>query len=161
MFEFNLGPTEEVLKKSNEFWRQEYEKRVAEDQKEGRLEILNEEDRRKHPRLGLEEDRRVWLHADSKPVPIDNISAQGIAFLSTSRVFPGDKVLLSVAKSLSIEAIVLDCEMEAVDSIFMEYQYRIRSRYADEENGYKIYVLARDIYMNNLDGELEGNMLVI
>ena len=145
-----------IDEKSEELWREEYLKRQEVDQKEGRLEILNAEDRRRNPRLQLEQGKNIWVHSGRVSVPIINISIGGLAFYSEKEHMFGDRVFLNVANSLSIEGEVLSCEMERVDSIFMEYLYKVRVRYSPGTNGYKTYVIARDIYTYNLERKLES-----
>ena len=134
-----------------DFWKSEYESRLHADQQDEIMEFPEPVDRRKLPRLVLEPGKNVWLIADTSPIPVLNISAGGIAFFSERNYHPGDTVNLSVARTLAIEAVVLSCEMVPTDSIFMEYQYRVRAKYASGVNGFKMFVLARDIYVHNLE----------
>lgn len=144
-----------IKEKAMELWKAEYEKRLEQDLKVGQIELPNPEDRRKIPRLMLQRGKNIWIHTGRLAVPILNISTGGVAFYSEHRFFPGDNIFLSVANTLSIEAVVLDCIIEESDPVFMEYRYKVRVRYADGENGYKIYVLARDIYIHNLEKPFE------
>ena len=133
------------------FWKSEYEGRLHTDQKDEIIEIPEPMDRRKLPRLVQEPGKNVWVITDTLPIPVLNISAGGIAFFSERNYHPGDTVNLSVARTLAIEAVVLSCEMVPLDSVFMEYQYRVRAQYAPGVNGFKMFVLARDIYVHNLE----------
>ena len=134
-----------------DFWKSEYEGRLRVDQEDERIEFPEPADRRKLPRLVLEPGKNVWLIADTLSIPVLNISAEGIAFFSEKNYHPGDKLQLSVARTLAIEAVVLSCEMVPSDSVFMEYRYRVRAHYAPGMNGFKMFVLARDIYVHNLE----------
>lgn len=132
-------------------WEQEYQARCEMDLKAGRIVVPKPEDKRKHPRLQLEKTQTVWLHMGRVPVPVFNISVEGICYYSTVEVEIGERVFLSVANTLAIEGLVLDCTLEETDPLFMEYQYRVRAKYAPGFDGHKIYVLARDIYIYNLE----------
>ena len=134
-----------------DFWKSEYESRLRTDRKDELIEFPESVDRRKLPRLVLEPGKNVWLIADTFPISVLNISAGGIAFFSERNYHPGDTVNLSVARTLAIEAVVLSCEMVRTDSVFMEYRYRVRAKYAPGVSGFKMFVLARDIYVHNLE----------
>ena len=133
------------------FWKSEYEVRVNSDQKDEIIEFPGPVDRRKLPRLVLEPGKNVWVITDTFPIPVLNISAGGIAFFSERNYDRGARVNLSIARTMAIEAVVLSCEMVPLDSVFMEYQYRVRAQYAPGVNGFKMFVLARDIYVHNLE----------
>ena len=144
-----------IEEKSKELWKFEYEKRLKQDSMDGLVEIPKPDDRRQDPRLMLRRGKNIWIQTGKVPVPILNISKGGVAFYSEDQYFPGDHINLSVANTLTIKAVVLECEIEETDPIFMECRYHVRAKFTDLENGFKIYVLARDIYIHNLEKPYE------
>jgi hypothetical protein len=138
-----------------DIWELEYQKRVRADVEEGRISQPLPNDRRRQPRLRLELGKNIWIHTERSSVPILDLSAGGIAFHSDTRQFVGDRVSLNVADTVAIEAIVVDCTLEETDPQFLEFKYLVRAKYAPGVNGFRVYVLARDIYIYNLERSLD------
>lgn len=147
--------SQELLEQFPEVWKHEYEDRILVDNREGRIAMPGPEDRRKMPRLKLRQGKNVWVHVEKTAVPILDISAVGIAFYSDVERFPGDTVSLNVAELVSIEAVVISSDIEETNPDFLEFKYRVRAKFAPGLDGYRIYVLARDIYIHNLENPLD------
>jgi hypothetical protein len=52
---------------------------------------------------------------------------------------------------IALDVEVLSCEMEEVDESMMEYRYRVRAKFGPRVNGYQVYVLAREMYLQQQD----------
>jgi hypothetical protein len=46
--------------------------------------------------------------------------------------------------------------MEEVDHGLMEYRYRVRAKFGPRVNGYQVYVLAREMYLQQVQSGEEG-----
>jgi hypothetical protein len=55
---------------------------------------------------------------------------------------------------IALDVEILSCEMEEVNEGLMEYRYRVRSKFGPRVNGYQVYVLAREMYLQeNNEGD--------
>jgi hypothetical protein len=78
------------------------------------------------------------------PVSPVDISSTGACFYA-ERAFPaGTPIEISVASVFTVPALVVDCEMEESGSDFLEVHYRVRCRFADEEQGLELLVVAKE-----------------
>lgn len=145
---------EALDEKSKQMWRVEYERRLVSDASQGLLDVSRSSDRREAPRLRLNPSDTIWIHNGWVSVPVVNLSRTGLACHSEREFFMGDSMVLKFGLSLVAEAQVLGCEIEETDPNFMECRYKIRVQYGKRENGYKIYVLARDFYAQNLSNPI-------
>jgi hypothetical protein len=48
---------------------------------------------------------------------------------------------------IALDVEILSCDMEEVDSRMMECRYRVRAKFGPRVNGYQVYVLAREMYL--------------
>ena len=113
---------------------------------------LAQDDRRTEPRYNFATDSRIFAHMGPKAFKILNISVGGIAFFSDVAFEPGAKLLMSALGLIAMEVEVLSCEMEETDPDLMEYHYRVRARFSPMVNGYQVYVLAREMYLEQAKG---------
>jgi hypothetical protein len=112
-------------------------------QKAGRM----TEERRIEPRYAFKEGAQVFAHLGPKAFQIINIAIGGVAFYSDIYFEPGTKLLLSALGMIALDVEILSCEMEEVDEGLMEYRYRVRAKFGPRVNGYQVYVLAREMYL--------------
>ena len=109
------------------------------------------EDRRSEPRYAFKEGAQVFAHLGPKAFQIVNISIGGVAFYSDIYFESGTKLLLSALGMIALDVEVLSCEMEEVDESMMEYRYLVRAKFGPRVNGYQVYVLAREMYLQQQD----------
>jgi hypothetical protein len=108
---------------------------------------LMSQDRRAEPRYSFKEGAQVFAHLGPKAFQIINISIGGVAFYSDIYFEGGTKLLLSALGMIALDVEILSCEMEEVDEGLMEYRYRVRAKFGPRVNGYQVYVLAREMYL--------------
>lgn len=109
-------------------------------------------ERRTEPRYAFEGESKIYAHLGPKAFPILNISIGGLAFYSDFYFDPGTKLLMSALGMIALDVEVLSCEMEEVDAVMMEYKYRVRAKFGPRVNGYQVYVLAREMYLQEQEG---------
>jgi hypothetical protein len=109
------------------------------------------QDRRSEPRYAFKEGAQVFAHLGPKAFQIINIAIGGVAFYSDIYFESGTKLLLSALGMIALDVEVLSCEMEEVDESMMEYRYRVRAKFGPRVNGYQVYVLAREMYLQQQD----------
>ena len=109
------------------------------------------QDRRTEPRYAFKEGAQVFAHLGPKAFQIINIAIGGVAFYSDIYFESGTKLLLSALGMIALDVEVLSCEMEEVDESMMEYRYRVRAKFGPRVNGYQVYVLAREMYLQQQD----------
>ncbi|MBI4081028.1 MAG: PilZ domain-containing protein [Candidatus Lambdaproteobacteria bacterium] len=112
-----------------------------------------DQERRAEPRYHFEKGARIFAHLGPKSFSILNISVNGIAFYSDVSFELGTRLLMSALGMVAIEVEVLSCEMEETDAELMEYRYRVRAKFGPLVNGYQVYVLAREMYLEQLKQE--------
>ncbi|HEX7928805.1 MAG TPA: PilZ domain-containing protein, partial [bacterium] len=111
-------------------------------------------ERRAEPRYPFRDQAQIFAHLGPKAFHIINISIGGVAFFSDVAFEPGTKLLLSALGMIALDVEILSCEMEEVDGGMMEYRYRVRAKFGPRVNGYQVYVLAREMYLQQTqDGD--------
>lgn len=114
-------------------------------------------ERREEPRYHFknQENRNVniYAHIGPKAFEIVNISVGGLAFYSDTSFENGTNLLLSALGMVALDVDVVSCEMEETDSDFMEYRYLVRAKFSERVNGYLVYVLSREMYLRQLQGD--------
>lgn len=108
---------------------------------------LKPQERRSEPRYSFNEGSKIFAHLGPKAFKIINIAIGGVAFYSDTFFESGTKLLLSALGMIALDVEILSCEMEEVDENLMEYRYRVRAKFGPRVNGYQVYVLAREMYM--------------
>lgn len=92
----------------------------------------------------------IFVHLGPKAFEILNFSVGGVAFFSDTFFPEGTNLLLSALGMIALDVDVLSCEIEETDSSFMEFKYRVRGKFGPRVNGYQVYVLAREMYLNQV-----------
>ncbi len=116
------------------------------------------QERRGEPRYAFAEGAQVFAHLGPKAFQIINISIGGVAFYSDIYFEGGTKLLLSALGMIALDVEILSCEMEEVHEGLMEYRYRVRAKFGPRVNGYQVYVLAREMYLQET-GEAEASKM--
>jgi len=135
-------------------WKAEYEELVKFLRTSGAapgpassVSALKTPERRSEPRYSFNEGSKIFAHLGPKAFKIINIAIGGVAFYSDTFFETGTKLLLSALGMIALDVEILSCEMEEVDENLMEYRYRVRAKFGPRVNGYQVYVLAREMYM--------------
>lgn len=106
-------------------------------------------ERRAEPRYSFMPDSKIYAHMGPRAFQILNISVGGLAFHSDVYFEPGQKLLMSALGMIALDVEVLSCEMEETDTDLMECKYRVRAKFGSHVNGYQVYVLAREMHLQN------------
>lgn len=114
-------------------------------------------EKRQEPRYIFMEDSKIYGHMGPKAFPILNISIGGISFYSDSPFEIGTKLLMSALGMIALEVDVLNCEMEETDADMMEFRYRVRAKFGPHVNGYQVYVLAREMHLQNIEENVKDS----
>jgi PilZ domain len=107
-------------------------------------------ERRAEPRYNFMPESKIYAHMGPRAFPILNISIGGLAFHSDLFFEPGTKLLMSALGMIALDVEVLSCDMEETDADLMECQYRVRAKFGSHVNGYQVYVLAREMHLQNV-----------
>jgi hypothetical protein len=107
-------------------------------------------ERRREPRYTFMPESKIYAHMGPRAFPILNISIGGLAFYSDIFFEPGTKLLMSALGMIALDVEVLNCDMEETDADMMECKYRVRAKFGPHVNGYQVYVLAREMHLQNV-----------
>jgi len=113
-------------------------------------------ERRSEPRYPFMAGSNIFAHMGPRAFPILNISIGGLAFHSDILFEQGQKLLMSALGMIALEVEVLSCDMEETDANLMEFRYRVRARFSPHVNGYQVYVLAREMHLQNTKAGMPG-----
>lgn len=111
-----------------------------------RGEVLDEPvgyDRRRHPRLRVRVNK-LAQRISPWPLAID-ISAAGMAFYTNEPADTGHHVRIALGDSLAAEADVLACQEVPLDLLRDPVRYRIRCRFADEDQGMRMLMAIKEL----------------
>ena len=97
------------------------------------------QNKRRHPRSRFETEVKVGVSGPPVDHKILDVSTGGIAILADSDFKPGTKLLIRYAKNNSVEVEVIGTEMVEADEDFMDYAYRVRTKFVNESLGKVAY----------------------
>jgi len=111
-----------------------------------RGEVLDEpagQERRSHPRVRVRPDR---LSQPLSPwrLAID-ISPNGIAFYADAPTDAGRPVKIALGDHLAADADVVACQEVPLDGLYDPARYRVRCRFASEEQGLRMLVAIKEM----------------
>ena len=116
------------------------------------------EERRAEPRYKFKKQQdqgvNIYAHIGPKAFEIVNISIGGLAFYSDTGFEPHTNLLMSALGMVALDVDVVSCEMEETDADFMEYRYLVRARFSERVNGHLVYVLSREMYLRQMQEQL-------
>lgn len=101
---------------------------------------------RRHPRSSFESEVNVGVSGPPVDHRIVDVSTGGIAILAGTEFKPGTKLLIRYAMNNSVEVTVIGSEMVEDDQDFMDYAYRVRTKFVNESLGkiaYDIFISSR------------------
>jgi hypothetical protein len=124
---------------TDEYWKQEFEKRVAEIRSREAHSV--ETDHRSSPRYRFAERTIMRVSEPPTPYRLLDISAGGVAILCDHRLEADTRLMLAVKNSVYVEIVVLGCELMESDSATMEFAYKTRCRFQNEQDGLMAFVL--------------------
>lgn len=109
-------------------------------------------EKRVEPRYAFDQvpGASIFVHLGPKAFEILNFSVGGVAFFSDIYFPEGTNLLLSALGMIALDVDVLSCEIEETNSGLMEFKYRVRGKFSSRVNGYQVYVLAREMYLNQV-----------
>ncbi|HKI98316.1 MAG TPA: PilZ domain-containing protein [bacterium] len=116
-------------------------------------------ERRAEPRYKFMPESKIYAHMGPRAFPILNISIGGLAFHSDMYFEPGTKLLMSALGMIALDVEVLSCDMEETDADLLECKYRVRAKFGSHVNGYQVYVLAREMHLQNVKEKQGGEPL--
>lgn len=114
-------------------------------------------ERRAEPRYNFMPESKIYAHMGPRAFPILNISIGGLAFHSDIYFEPGTKLLMSALGMIALDVEVLSCDMEETDADLLECRYRVRAKFGSHVNGYQVYVLAREMHLQNVKSQQPGD----
>jgi hypothetical protein len=99
-------------------------------------------ERRGAPRVSVVTgDMSVNLEIPVIPV---NLSVSGACFFAERPFTLGAQIDVSIAAAFTLKATVVNCAMEESSSEFLEVHYRVHCKFADEDQGLELLVLAKN-----------------
>ncbi len=128
-----------MTESSDDFWKLECEKRIK--QLEALAKSGPTNDKRQSPRFRFEESTFVQISGPPSRYRITDISPGGVSFRAFHAVEPQTQLMLSVKDSIFVEVEVIGCDIEESDADLMEYAYKVRSRFVNEQDGYMAFVM--------------------
>ena len=127
-------------KESN--WKREYEQRLQDLEKTARM--LRTDERRTFPRHDLRLATNALVTGPPQTFRICDISVGGVSFLSSGKFEVGTNLWVTAGNVVAVEIKVVRIALEEGDSNFMEYHYRVHTRFVQEMDGYMAFVLFWD-----------------
>lgn len=121
---------------SDDYWKQEFEKRIAAIKSPG-----PHADKRETPRYEFAARTMVQVSGPPMPYRILNVSAGGVAILAEHQLEPGTHLMLSLKSSIFVEIVVVGCDMMERDEATMEFAYNTRCKFLNEQDGFMAFVL--------------------
>ncbi|MBI3993669.1 MAG: PilZ domain-containing protein [Candidatus Lambdaproteobacteria bacterium] len=121
-----------------------YQRLLAECQKRG--EVLDEplgHERRSNPRVRVHPDRLAQPLSPWR-VAVD-ISANGISFYADERPAAGQPITIALGNLVEAQADVLACQEVPLQVLHDPARYRVRCRFADEEQGLRMLVAIKEM----------------
>lgn len=102
------------------------------------------QDKRKHPRDTFESEVTVGVSGPLVHHRILDVSQGGIAIRSEKQFEPGTRLQIRYVKDNSVEVEVVGSELVESDPDFMEFHYRIRTRFLNASIGNAVHKIFRD-----------------
>ena len=117
----------------------EYARILEESRRRG--EVVQDEttrERRTHPRLAVK-SADIWISSVPEFSMID-MSASGVALMANYPLRPGEEVTMSLGTALSIQAVVVNCQLVESPTDYTDAVFRIQCRFAEEVKGMELLV---------------------
>ena len=127
-----------MTEQSPQYWKEEYEKLVVSLMQKSHSPISDE--RRETPRFEFPIEITVGVSGPPINYRISNVSVGGIAIITDQNIEKGVNLIINIKNQESIRIEVVDSFIEKKVSPFMDYAYRIRSKYINESDGYRAFV---------------------
>lgn len=148
MTELDIAAPQRELERSARMriWKERYEQTLREMPASDADSVSSWTERRQFPRVTFAAGATVFVHGDALEHEVHDFSAGGLSFFSHVRMAPGKPVLLSARGILSLQVIVVGCDLEEENADLMEYRYRVRAEFTPDVDGYQAFVLAHEIF---------------
>jgi hypothetical protein len=125
-------------------WEDEYERILRDGLQSGKVSVLpSSSEKRRHPRFRLRSGT-IFIKEDH-PFEVINLSRSGLAFYGVREFKEDERISISLHQLMAIEAVVVGCDMEETDSNLMEYRYRVRCRFLNDDYGLQFLVMALEM----------------
>ena len=125
-------------------WDKEYRSLLNRGIAAGRVHVLpGDEEKRQHPRYRMA-NATVWGRVE-RGFPVIDKSLSGLAFFSPSAFGVGQIVRVSLRQFFVVDALVVGCEMQETEPLFLEFQYKVRCRFTDLDPGLLQVLVALDM----------------
>lgn len=116
----------------------EYAEVLEQSRLQGDLDEGPGDDRRGHPRIKV---HSAELSIDTVPeFFVADMSLSGLAVVSNHPLAPGEKVNISLGGAMSVNAEVVNCQMEEPPSEMLDAQFRIQCKFSEEYQGMELLV---------------------
>ncbi len=123
-------------------WKREYEQRLQDLEEQARM--LRSDERRTFPRHELRLATNALVAGPPQTFRICDISVGGVSFLASENFKLGTNLWVTAGNVVAVEIEVVRVELEEADPSFMEYHYRVHTRFVQEMDGYMAFVLFWD-----------------
>ncbi len=97
-------------------------------------------ERRKHPRLKAN-SKDLWISTVPEFELVD-ISASGVAVRSNHPILPGETINFSLGKSLTVDMVVVACQMDQSPDEYTDGEFRIQCRFLEDLRGMELFIRA-------------------
>ncbi len=120
---------------------QEYNRIIEEGRASGEIADEAVSGRRSHPRMKVS-GADLWIGTIPEFSMLD-MSLSGMAFLSNHPLAAGEEINVSLGKAISVNVIVVNCQLEESATDFLDAQFRIQCRFGEEYEGMELLVQTR------------------
>ena len=94
--------------------------------------------RRVHPRIKVQSTQ---LSIDTVPeFFVADISLSGLAVITNHPLAPGESVHISLGEAMSVDAEVVNCQMEEPPSEMLDAQFRVQCKFSEQYKGMELLV---------------------
>jgi hypothetical protein len=128
---------------SDEYWRDECDKLIRALRDKTADDPHSEQ--RGTPRYAFDHTTLVQVSGPPAPYRIVNISSGGVAILTDHRLGESTRLMLSIKNSVYVEVEVLGSDIIESDTTLMEFAYKTRCRFLNEQDGTMAFVVMAGI----------------
>jgi len=139
----------------NSIWDKQYQTLLSKGIAMGRVRVLpGSAEKRQSPRYRMA-NTLVWGRIELS-YPVIDKSLTGLAFHSPSAFEVGSTVRISLRQFFVVDALVVGCEMEEPDPVFMNCQYKVRCRFNNLDPNLVQVLVALDLERESQPETLNG-----
>jgi len=136
-------------------WDKHYQSLLSKGIALGRVQVRSSgAEKREFPRYRMA-NTLVWGRIELS-YPVIDKSLTGLAFHSPTAFEVGSTVRISLRQFFVVEALVVGCEMEELDSVFLTCQYKVRCRFTDLDPTLVQVLVALDLEQEGISATANG-----